>query len=108
MDRNGDRGRIAPILTGAAMGAMALWMLHGALTGDGGGPGAGLAFVLAHLAGAALVMMGAAFGLHRHMPGLARLLRHRPTGRHLALMTASAMVTAGLIHLVHGGPAAWT
>ncbi|MCR9156766.1 MAG: hypothetical protein NXH80_05945 [Rhodobacteraceae bacterium] len=96
---------VMPVGMGIMMGAMALMMLHGFLTGDGGA--SGVLFVLAHIAVVGLAAMGAAFGLHRRWPVLARILAHRPSRRHLGLMLVVAFATASIIHLLHGGPA-WT
>ena len=94
-----------PIGMGTMMGAMALMMLHGILTGDGGV--SGVLFVLAHVAVIILAALAVALGLHRRWPVLARILAHRPSLRHVGLMLAVALATAGIIHLVHGAPT-WT
>ncbi|WP_439122345.1 hypothetical protein [Marivita sp.] len=96
---------IIPVGMGIMMGAMALMMIHGVLTGNGGA--SGVLFVLAHVAVIGLAAVGVAFGLHRRWPVLARVLAHRPTLRHVGLMLAVALATAGIIHLVHGAPT-WT
>jgi len=91
-----------PIGMGILMGAMALMMLHGVLTGDAGASAA--LFVLAHVAVIALAALGVALGMHRRWPVLARGLAHRPSLRHAGLMLAVALATAGIVHLVHGAP----
>ena len=97
------RADIRPMGMGIMMGAMALWMLHGYLTGTGGGL-PGVTFVLAHVAGVAIAVIGVGLGLHRRWSALARVLSHRPSMRHLGLMPGVAIGTAGLVHLVHGAP----
>ena len=94
-----------PIGMGFLMGAMALMMLHGVLTGEGGA--SGVLFVSAHVAVIALAALGVAFGAHRRWPVLGRVLAHRRSARHVGLMLGVAVATAALIHLVHGGPV-WT
>lgn len=91
-----------PIGMGFVMGAMALMIVHGILTGDGGA--SGVLFVLAHAAVIALAALGVGLGLHRRWPVLARILAHRPTLRHVGLMLVIALATAGIIHLIHGAP----
>jgi hypothetical protein len=99
------RADMMPIGMGIMMGAMVLMMLHGVLTGDGGA--SGLLFVLAHVAVIGLAAVGVAFGLHRRWPVLAHVLRHRPSWRHIWLMSGVAVFTAVVIHLTHGAPV-WT
>ena len=94
-----------PIGMGIIMGMMALIMLHGIFTGDGGA--SGVLFVLAHILVIGLAALAVVFGVYRRWPMLARILVHRPSWRHVGLMLAAACVTAGMIHLVHGAPA-WT
>ena len=96
---------IPPVLMGAMMGAMGLMIFHGQMTGTM--TGAGLGFVLAHLAVAALVFLAAALGLKNKLPVLHKLAAHRPGLRHIAIMIAAALMTALTIHLIHGGPT-WT
>lgn len=93
-----------PMIMGALMGPMMMWMLHGALTGNTMSGAALLAFVAAHLAlvlvAVALVVFGARMSPRLHQR-LSRL--HRPRAAHIATMLASAAVVAGCIHLgVHG------
>lgn len=97
-----NRHTTMPIAMGAMMGLMILWMMHGQMTGQGAPVAWG--FVLAHVAVIAVVLGGVAMGLHRRFPRLAGVLRHRPSGRHVALMLGSAVATAFVIHLLHGGP----
>lgn len=98
--------RALPVVMGGVMGLMMMWMLHGALTGDGVlGDGALALFILAHLAVAG-VLIGAGVFAARLSPRMrgwqARL--HRPSVRHVAVMLGSAVTTAGIVHLtVHGG-----
>ena len=98
---------IPPVLMGAMMGAMGLMMYHGQMTGTGTVTGAGLGFVLAHLAVAALVFLAAALGLKNKLPVLHKLAAHHPGLRHIAIMITAALMTALTIHLIHGGPT-WT
>ncbi|MCK0149707.1 hypothetical protein MWU54_06710 [Marivita sp. S6314] len=98
-------GDMLPLGMGLMMGAMGMWMLHGALTGDGGMPGA--IFILAHVAVVGLGALAAAFGLHRRWPALRRIRLHRPSLRHAGVMLAVALGTAMVIHVIHGGPP-WT
>lgn len=97
-----------PMGMGAMMGAMGLWMLHQAQTGTSMVGGA--VFVLAHVAVLAVVV-AAALLVRRGLGGkriqaLARI-RHRPSLAHVAVMLGTALITALLIHLIHGGPT-WT
>ena len=89
-----------PVIMGAAMAAMMLWMLHDQIMSGGVSLSWGaLAFVLAHVA---VVAAGASLGLL--FPRFQQMLRHhRPTLRHMAAMAAGAVVMAGGIHIVlHG------
>ena len=94
-----------PVLMGAGMGLMMLWMLHGVLVDGNWVSGWALAvFIGAHVVVAALALATALFAA-RLSPGMrARLARlHRPSWRHVGVMLASAAATAGLVHLIHGG-----
>lgn len=78
--------RMAPIM-GLMMGAMLPFMLHGAMAG------AGIAFVLAHVA-VALGLLAAVL----IFPAMrARLAKHRPNRRVFVLMTGAALVGFGLV-----------
>lgn len=94
-----------PAGMGLLMGAMALYMLHGLQTGAGAAPG--WLFVLGHMAVFAVGLGAVALGLHLRFAMLGRVLAHRPSARHIAVMFASASITASVIDLVHGGPT-WT
>jgi high-affinity Fe2+/Pb2+ permease len=99
------RSDCGPALMGVMMGAMGLWMLHGAMTGQGMASGA--VFVLSHVAVVIVALAAIALGLHRRLPWLGRVAAHRPSVRHFAVMLTVALFTAGVIHLGHGGPS-WT
>jgi hypothetical protein len=94
-----------PIIMGALMGLMMMWMLHGALTGDAGVTGwALIAFLGAHLAIAliigAAVVFAARFSPRSHA-WINRL--HRPSLHHVGAMLGSAIFVAGALHLgFHG------
>ena len=97
-----------PMGMGAMMGTMALWMLHQAQSGTS--MLGGVAFVLAHVAAVAIVVVAALLvkrGLGgKTMQRVARI-RHRPSLAHVAVMLGTALITALVIHLIHGGPT-WT
>ncbi len=90
-----------PVAMGLIMGPMVLWMIHGAATGNGLSGWALLAFVGAHLVVVG-VILGAGIVAARLAPGL-RHRRHRPSLGHVGLMGASAVASASLVHLIHGG-----
>ena len=96
------KGIAMPVGMGALMGLVMLWMLHGMLTGQGHAGGA--LFVLAHVA--VLLVLALAFVVARRGQSAwaQGMLKHRPSLRHVALMMGSALTTAGVIHLIHGGP----
>lgn len=96
------QGAVMPVAMGAVMGPMMLWMLHGALTGQGGGHAAAVFAALHVVALAVLVAVGVVLG--RRVPALRRVLAHHGQ-RHLGLMLGSAAVAAALVHVIHGGPA---
>ncbi len=92
-----------PLMMGAAMGLMALWMLHGQLRNEASivGP---VAFIGAHLLLAFVLIAAAAFAT-RLSPGIQAWINriHRPTTSHLVSMLGSALVVAAAVHLVlHG------
>ncbi|MCF2869659.1 hypothetical protein L0664_01150 [Octadecabacter sp. G9-8] len=93
-----------PVIMGGLMGLMMMWMLHGAVTGDGMAAGALIAFVGAHLA--LVVIAGAVIWAGtRFSPRVVRVLSrlHRPSRSHVMVMLASAIVVAGVVHLsAHG------
>ena len=68
------------IFMGLVMGLMIPWMMH-----MESGAGAGLAFVLAHVAAIALVSLAALF-LPSVRRRAGRLLQHRPQVRHMPFM----------------------
>lgn len=97
-----------PLGMGVMMGAMGLWMLHQAQTGTS--MIGGVAFVLAHVAVLAAVAIAALLvrrGLGGQTAQTIARVRHRPSVAHLAVMLTTALITALLIHLIHGGPT-WT
>ncbi len=98
-----------PVLMGPVMGAMMLWMLHGALVGGGVGGVALVVFVLAHVVVVGTVALAAVFAA-RLSPRLRGWLTrvHRPSLRHVGLMMGSALMTAGVIHVVVHGGLSWT
>ena len=91
---------------GIVMGAMVLMMAHGAFSGQSSLTGmAALAFFGAHVALTGVAVVATAFGLTR-FPRFAKFASklHKPNLRHVLAMLASAIVTAAIIHLIHGGP----
>ena len=94
-----------PMIMGALMGVMMLWMLHGALMGDGVRGWALIAFVAAHVVLAAVVIAAGLFAAR--LSPRARMLidrLHRPSLRHVGVMLLAAAASAGVIHLIlHGG-----
>lgn len=96
---------LAPVLMGSAMGLMMLWMLHGALTGEGAmGAGALVVFVGAHVVIAAVAILAVVFAarLSERANGWLNRL-HRPSLRHVGLMLGSAALSAGAVHLIAHG-----
>jgi hypothetical protein len=94
-----------PIIIGALMGLMMMWMLHGALTGESGVTGwALIAFVTAHVAIIIVVLFAVIFATRLSPRAHAWINRlHRPSLRHVAAMLGSAIIVAGALHLgVHG------
>lgn len=93
-----------PAITGGLMGLMMMWMLNGALTGDGMAAGALIAFVAAHVV-IVLVVIGAVWAGTRLSPRLQRMTArlHRPSITHFAVMLMSAGVVAGTLHIVAHG-----
>lgn len=95
-----------PLIMGGLMGLMMMWMLHGALTGEGTmGGGALVVFIAAHIVLGALILLAAVFAsrLSPRTKALAERL-HRPSLRHIAAMLASALFTGAIVHLLaHGG-----
>ena len=100
--------RILPVAMGALMGPMLLMMLHGQLTGAGDGGFALIAFVLAHVAVAAVVLLGVLFAARLSPVWRARLDRlHRPSWRHVGIMAGCAFISGAIVHFyIHGG-ASW-
>ncbi len=95
-----------PILMGGAMGAMLMLMLHGVITGEADlSAFAVIAFVAAHLLILALALAILFLGARR-FPRLAHRIKamHRPSLRQFALMLCFAILSALIIHLIHGGP----
>jgi hypothetical protein len=95
---------LMPITMGALMGLMMLWMLHGALTGNGTSAMALVIFIGAHLLGVAL-LLGAVFFAARLAPQLQVQLNrlHRLSVRHVGLMLGSASTAIAAVHLaIHG------
>lgn len=97
-----------PIGMGMMMGAMGLWMFHNAQTGDADSSAIGAAvFVLAHVVVVAVALLAAVLVRKGRAPWAVRFVRHRPSLGHLGVMLGTALLTALVIHLVHGGPT-WT
>ena len=90
-----------PIVMGAVMGPMMLWMAHGWIVSSAAWT-AVASFVAAHLAFFA-GLLGVGLLLGRRAPALRRRL-HRPSAAHVARMLGAAAVSAGIVHLLHGGP----
>ena len=90
-----------PIVMGAVMGPMMLWMAHRWIV-SGAAATPMLGFAAAHLAILA-VLLGGGLLLGRRAPALRRRL-HRPSAAHVARMLGAAAVSAGIVHLLHGGP----
>jgi len=100
------RHSIAPLIIGAAMGLMMLWMVHMQITnGDAGSLGVLIAFVGAHVAVLALVLVVPLLAARRlvwvrHLTDRV----HRPSLRHVALMLGGATMATGTAHIVlHSG-----
>ncbi|MEM9579792.1 MAG: hypothetical protein AAF891_03830 [Pseudomonadota bacterium] len=95
-----------PLIMGAAMGAMMLWMLHGFLTGDAELSHYGaLAFLGAHVAAIGGIALLTVLGAKRNERVAALMGKlHRPTLGHTGAMLISAFSIALLIHLIHGAP----
>lgn len=98
--------QLTPVLVGSLMGLMMLRMLHGVMTDSSDLAGPVLwAFLLAHVATFAL--LGALLiWSARYAPKVRVYLdrMHRPSARHVLLMTTSAVGAAFVAHLfVHGG-----
>ena len=92
-----------PVLMGGLMGAMMLWMSHDALV-SGTTPLALGLFVGAHVAVVILLGLAGLWVARRGpLPSRLAFLTHRPSARHIALMVGSAVLSAGLTHLIHGG-----
>ena len=91
---------VLPFLLGAAMGVVMIGMLHRPImSGDFDGTMTLAAFVGAHLA--VLMAVGLLF---LAVPALRqRIIRHRPSLRHAALMLGGAVAAAATIHFgIHG------
>ena len=86
---------IFPIGIGLAMGPMMLSALHNM------GGIAALWFVLAHLVVVGFALALIAFGARKTAWGR-RLLAHRPSASHLALMAGAMALGMGLAHFAHG------
>lgn len=91
---------VMPIVMGAVMGPVMLWMAHDMLTGQAAASSGGLTlFVLAHGVGV-LILVAAGARLGRRFAPVRRFLAHHSIS-HVSLMLASAAVAAGLVHLLH-------
>ncbi|MEJ6640689.1 MAG: hypothetical protein QNL58_10210 [Octadecabacter sp.] len=93
-----------PVIMGSVMGPMMMWMLHGAMTGNGVTGWALVAFLGAHVALIAVVMSGVVFAARlspRAKTFIDRL--HRPSLHHVAIMSVSALAISGAVHLVAHG-----
>lgn len=94
-----------PIILGALMGLMMMWMLHVALTGESGVTGwALIAFGAAHVAIAFIIIFAVIIAARISPRSHAWINRlHRPSLRHVSAMLGSAVFVAGALHLgVHG------
>ena len=93
-----------PVIMGAVLGPMVMWMLHGAMTGNSVTGWALAAFLGAHVAMAAVVISGAVFAA-RFSPRAKHVIDrlHRPSLHHAAVMLASALAVSGAVHLVAYG-----
>lgn len=95
---------VKPMVMGGLMGVMMLWMLHGAVTGDGVGLWAAALFVAAHVVLVALIL-GAAVFAARLSPAARRVLArvHRPSLSHMGTMVGTAVLIVAVVHLgAHG------
>ncbi|SMX39031.1 hypothetical protein [Octadecabacter ascidiaceicola] len=94
-----------PIIMGGLMGLMMMWMLHGALTGEGTiGAGALIAFIAAHVVLAAIAIGMAVFAA-RLSPRVRQFMDrlHHPSLSHVAAMFSSAAAVALVLHFgIHG------
>ena len=100
------RHSTVPLIIGAAMGLMMLWMVHMQITnGDASSLGVLIAFVGAHVAVLALVLVVPLLAARRlvwtrHLTDRV----HRPSLRHVALMSGGAIMATGTAHIVlHSG-----
>lgn len=94
-----------PIVMGAVMGAMMMWMLHGLLMGETAmGAVAVMVFVGSHVLLVALALGAALFASRMSPRTRAWIDRlHRPSLHHVAVMLGSAAILAGLVHVsAHG------
>ena len=94
-----------PLVMGALMGLMMLWMVHGQLTGETSLSGIALiTFIGGHILFAA-VIIGAWLFATRLSPAARKWLGqlHRPSPRHLGAMLLGASLSAGAVHIwIHG------
>lgn len=98
-------GPIKSLVMGSAMGLMMLAMVHMFLTGESEVTGIVLMiFILAHLA-VVLGLVALSFWAARFAPRIeARLPKIlRPSLQHIGSMVGSAVLCAGLVHMIHGG-----
>lgn len=97
------RHTVMPLLMGAGMGLMMLWMVHMQLTGDGSRSlGALIVFAGAHVVVLGIALMLPLVASVRLRRALDRI--HRPSWRHAGMMLAGAICAAGLTHIfLHGG-----
>ncbi|AGI69244.1 putative membrane protein [Octadecabacter antarcticus 307] len=94
-----------PIIMGALMGLMMMWMLQGALTGESGVTGwALIAFAAAHVAIIVVVLFAVIFAARLSPRSHAWINRlHRTPLHHVSALLGSAVFVAGALHLgVHG------
>ncbi|MEJ6399084.1 hypothetical protein [Yoonia sp. 208BN28-4] len=94
-----------PVLMGAAMGLMMMWMLHAShATGATTGQMALFAFVAGHLVLVAVVIAAGIFAARlspRMRAWMSRL--HRPSLGHIGLMAVGMAAGAVVIHLYQHG-----
>ena len=94
-----------PVIMGALMGLMMMWMLHGALAGETAwGAAALLAFVAGHVAIGVVVVSIGWIGV-RLSPRLQRIVAHvhLPSLHHIGAMLGSAACVALVVHVVAHG-----
>ena len=98
--------QMEPLLLGALMAPIMLWMAHDALASGTFDVGwAAVVFVAAHVAVLALIALAGLWIARRSDRGAAWLARlHRPRLAHVGAMALGVVLSGGLIHFgIHGG-----